>query len=200
MDKIIKISWLWIWMVVLLLCLIGVLLLQSWVTHQVSVSLTPEVLTSESVSKKSGFTGEVSKEKSSASLSGEESQTINPEITGQKTLVTNNLDQTVPSPSMQPLQNQVEQQEVNPSAVIPINAPMTDQQILEGIQQQNQKQQAIQQITDNRNAEAVQVMRNAEVTQSQSENNQQVISSDHTVTLPPADIVAKLKSHQFTAH
>ena len=189
MDKRIKISSFWVWMIVLLLCLMGVLLLQRWVMHKVSVSVTPEVLNSGFVSKETEFTGEASKENNPKALT-----------TDNKNIVV----QTPPPLSMQPLQNQVEQQEVNPPTVIPINAPinapMTDQQILKGIQQQNQIQQTIQQITAKRDAAAVEVMRNTETAQSQSTNNQQIIPSDSPESLPPDDVVAKLKSHQLTAH
>ena len=206
MYKKIKISSLWIWMVVVLLVLFGVIsLIQMWIAHQGSleVSSSTGVLNPESISKEAGFPSQVNIENNPASTADIIQKKVNPEVVAPEAVVIANKPasvQAVPYSLGQSSQSQVTQQEAQQTTVIPINAPMTDQQILEGIRQQNQRQQTIQQITANRYAAAVQVMRNAETAQSKSANSQQVIPSDYPKALPPADIVAKLKSHQLTGH
>jgi len=206
MDKKIKISLLWVWIMVVLLGLLGVIsFMQIWMAHQGSpeVSSSTGVLNPEPISKEAEFSSQINIENNPASTAGIIPKIVNPEVVAPETVVTANKPasiQAVPYAPGQSSQSQVAQQETQETTVTPINAPMTDQQILESIQQQNQRQQTIQQITANRNAVAVNVMRNAETAQSQSANNQQVIPSDSPGALPPADIVAKLKSHKLTAH
>ena len=207
MDRGTKISPLWmIWIIIVLLVLLGaVSLIQIWTAHQGSSKepSSTEVLNPEPVAKETQFTSQVNLESNPASSAGITNKMANPEAMAPGTAVTANKSASVQAPSYVPgesLQGQVAQQEAQETKVIPINAPMTDQQILEAIQKQNQRQQTIQQITASRDTLAVKVMHNVKTAQSQSVNSQQVIPSDYPKALPPADIVAKLKSHQLTAH
>ena len=203
MDKRIKISSLWMWLIVFFLCLMGIVILQSWIMRQVPVSVTPAASSPESISKGTESKGEVGKGNNPIVTMNKAPQTVNSRTMIPGTLTTDNkpmAGEKVPASSKQSLQNQAIGQESQSLAAPTINAPMTDAQIQESIQQQNQRQQAAQQIIAKRDEVAIQVMRNAEAVQSNSANNQQVIPSDSPRATPPADIVAKLKAHQLTAH
>lgn len=218
MDKKLKISSLLIWMMVLLLGLLGVIcLMQLWMVHQgsVGVSSSTVVLSPEPISKEAESLSQVNRENNYAATVGIISKIANPEIIAPETVVTTNnpasiqgvssipvqsSDQAVPSVPAQSSESQVEQQEARAASTVSVNAPMTDRKILESIQQQNQRQQALQQVIANRDAIAAQVIRNAKITQGQSTSNQQLIPSDYSSPVAPADIRAKLKSNQLIAH
>lgn len=194
MDKKLKISPLLAWSIVLffsLLCLIY--LTQIWLSRRNSLVALP----SSPVN--------LSRENNPAPSTEIATEIVNPKIaTAQIAVRAYNPESAQPvappSISEQFLESQAGQQETQTAGASSVNLPMTDQQILASIQQQNQRQQASQRLIAKRDATAMQVIRNAQIAQSQPPGNQQVIPSSYSSPTAPADVQAKLKSHQLTAH
>lgn len=85
--------------------------------------------------------------------------------------------------------------------VVPINAPMTDAQILQAIAQQNKKSETLEQIIIKRDKEAEVVRNNAEADQGRIiDEGQQTTTQNSTSTNVPADIIEKLENQRLVAH
>ena len=217
MDGKLKISSLWVWIIALLLGILGVIFLtQIWMEHQVPLEAPSSTgaLNSQPVYKEPEFPSQINRENNPVSTAGTIAKGVNPEVMAVETAVTPNEPASVQETSLAPEQSspslpgqaahiraaQQKTQAAQPAGSISVNVPMTDQQILEGIQQQNKSQEALLQAITKRDATATQVIRGAQTAQIQSTNSQEVIPSSYSNPVAPADVQAKLKSHQLTAH
>lgn len=84
--------------------------------------------------------------------------------------------------------------------IVSANAPMTDSQIMERVELENQKQEKIEEIIAARDRQAEAVLRSALAAEGSPAQEQQVIPSNFTREDPPDAIIRKLKSHQLVAH
>jgi len=94
---------------------------------------------------------------------------------------------------------------LNRHEIIPINAPMTDEQILQNIEQQKQKDEALEQVFAKRDIIADRIRHDAIASQNQPVSDQEATSQDTpqdtvTTTEPDIDTIKKLKSQQLVAH
>lgn len=105
-----------------------------------------------------------------------------------------------PLPIQSTSDNQLEERAVQVDMPLIINAPMTDEQILESIKAQNQKKEALQAILAKRDRTAGQVRSIVSDMQKIQPVPEQKMPSDFVKTYPPPDVVSKLKSNKLTAH
>jgi len=98
-----------------------------------------------------------------------------------------------------PVDNQAQQEGGYAGIVGPINAPLTDKQIMEDIQRENEVKEKIRRIRAERDAQAAKVLRIAQAEERQSAGSPAELMQ-YSQDIPPADIVAKVKSGQLAAH
>lgn len=83
---------------------------------------------------------------------------------------------------------------------VPVNAPMSDEKIMEQGRQYEQAALALQKNNAVRDQQAARVMHDIATGVNQPPNTDEVIPSDSPRWEPPPDIVQKIKSHQLVAH
>ncbi len=141
--------------------------------------------------------GAASREKVSVPSTGASAAISSPVVSGQRGAIPKAPVSPNTAAPMNP--ESVQQQDQSAAPVI-LNAPMSDQQILEGIESQNQANRSLQKMLDKRDREATQVRRAVAAEQLTQQKEQQKMPSDFSREQPPEDIVIKLKTHQLTAH
>ena len=174
--------------------------------HRVSApaTSTPEALNTEQASSGLGFIGGIGgSNNNAASVAVVPSPSASPVIALPASVSAS--QQAAITPASSPASagisgNQAAQSEVLPAAEIPMNIPMTDEQISAAIEQQNQQRQALQKILADREKKAAEVRQGAEIAQGQSANNQQTAQENLPAPVVPAVVKEKLKSHELVAH
>lgn len=203
-----KISLVWVVALSLGFLLGVILLIQTQVVRQVPLdtSLPPEGSGIAPVSQETKSSLRSDQAGSPITGSNRLPRNISPEAVASRGVPATSISKgSVEAPAASPVsamsaQSQAEQQEVQPVLPVPVNAPLSDEQILEQVRQQDRSVQALQRNTAARDAQAAQVLRNIAAGINQPAGTQEVMSSDSPRPTPPAEIVQKIKSHQLTAH
>jgi|GEM_PF-1430667 len=159
-------------------------------------SIAPETIkSSANISKPGSFLNEHNLTFPKHSLKASSTKVFTPEAVSKETqpIIYEEMNSSVGISKSMPI--------INRHEIIPMNVPMTDEQILENIEQQKQKDEALEQVFAKRDIIADRIRHDAIASQNQPVSDQEAASQDAvTTTEPDIDTIKKLKSQQLVAH